>query len=137
MTLLKKITILKIAVIVIVCIIMANEYHRMINKFPYLFNLFMIFISSIYVFLCFKFVNDKYISVNYFLIVNSIFVFLFFPLMYSMFSGFLPLESCLFFSLSMADSVFFGLTLYKFAYDKISNGAWLKLLLGNMTDKKN
>lgn len=137
MTLLKKITILKIAVIVIVCIIMANEYHRMINKFPYLFNLFMLFISSIYVFLCFKFVNDKYISVNYFLIVNSIFVFLFFPLMYSIFSEFFPLESCLFFSLSMADSVFFGLTLYKFAYDKISNGAWLKLLLGNMTDKKN
>ncbi|EOZ5676965.1 hypothetical protein ACQSMR_003816 [Morganella morganii] len=137
MTLLKKITILKLAVIVIICIIMANENHRMINRFPYLFNLAGVLISSVYIFACFKMVDDKYISVEYCVLANMVAVFILFPLVYSLFSDLLPAESSLFFSICIADTAFFKFTVYKFAYDKASGSPLVKWIMANMTDKKN
>lgn len=88
MTLLKKITILKIAVIAIICIIMANETHDVKERIPYLFGLFFLLISSLYIFACFKVVDDKNISVEYCVLANMVAIFVLFPLIYSIFSGF-------------------------------------------------
>ncbi|HEM7567185.1 TPA: hypothetical protein U2J78_005057 [Serratia marcescens] len=137
MTLLKKITILKIAVIAIICIIMANESHDVKERIPYLFGLFFLFISSLYVFACFKVVDDKNISVEYCVLANMVAIFVFFPLIYSIFSGFFPAIASLSFSISFADIAFFQLTIYKFAYDKASDSQIVKWIMANMTNKKN
>ncbi|MCU6237573.1 hypothetical protein KWH75_10900 [Morganella morganii] len=137
MTLLKKITILKIAVLAVICIIMANESHDMKERFPYLFGLVSLFISSLYVFACFKIVDDKNISVEYCVLANMVAIFVLFPLIYSIFFGFFPVMTCLSFSISFADVVFFQLTIYKFAYHKASGSPLVKWIMANMTNKKN
>lgn len=137
MTLLKKITILKIAVIAIICIIMANETHDVKERIPYLFGLFFLLISSLYIFACFKVVDDKNILVEYCVLANMVAIFVLFPLIYSMFSGFFPAIACLSFSISFADIAFFQLTIYKFAYDKASDSQIIKWIIANMTNKKN
>lgn len=133
----KKLVVLKIVVTAIICIILINETNVKRGEIPYLFNLFILFISSVYVFVCFKFVDNANYSVKYYLITNILLIATLFPLVVVMFSDLLPLYSCLFFILSMADSLFFGLTLYKFAFDKVTNSMLLKLMLGNLQDKKN
>ncbi|EBR0129984.1 hypothetical protein DNU54_23195 [Salmonella enterica subsp. enterica serovar Ajiobo] len=133
----KKLVVLKIVVTAIICIILINETNVKRGEIPYLFNLFILFISSVYVFVCFKFVDNANYSVKYYLITNILLIATLFPLVVVIFSDLLPLYSCLFFILSMADSLFFGLTLYKFAFDKVTNSMLLKLMLGNLQDKKN
>lgn len=137
MILFKKLVVLKIVVTAIICIILINETNVKRGEIPYLFNLFILFVSSIYVFVCFKFVDNANCSVKYYLVTNILLIATLFPLVVVMFSDLLPLYSCLFFILSMADSLFFGLTLYKFAFDKVANSMLLKLMLGNLQDKKN
>lgn len=133
----KKLVVLKIVVTAIICIILINETNVKRGEIPYLFNLFILFISSVYVFVCFKFVDNANYSVKYYLITNILLIATLFPLVVVIFFDLLPLYSCLFFILSMADSLFFGLTLYKFAFDKVTNSMLLKLMLGNLQDKKN
>ncbi len=133
----KKLVVLKIVVTAIICIILINETNFKRGEIPYLFNLFILFISSVYVFVCFKFVDNAKYSVKYYLMTNVLLIATLFPLVVVIFSDLLPLYSCLFFILSMADSLFFGLTLYKFAFDKVTNSMLLKLMLGNLQDKKN
>lgn len=133
----KKLVVLKIVVTAIICIILINETNVKRGEIPYLFNLFILFISSFYVFVCFKFVDNENYSVKYYLIINILLIATLFPLVVVIFSDLLPLYSCLFFILSMADSLFFGLTLYKFAFDKVTNSMLLKLMFGNLQDKKN
>ncbi|MEY0256536.1 hypothetical protein AB7X32_22640 [Morganella morganii] len=133
----KKLVVLKIVVTAIICIILINETNVKRGEIPYLFNLFILFISSVYVFVCFKFVDNTKYSVKYYLMTNVLLIATLFPLVVVIFSDLLPLYSCLFFILSMADSLFFGLTLYKFAFDKVTNSMLLKLMLGNLQDKKN
>lgn len=130
----KKLVVLKIVVTAIICIILINETNVKRGEIPYLFNLFILFISSVYVFVCFKFVDNANYSVKYYLITNILLIATLFPLVVVIFSDLLPLYSCLFFILSMADSLFFGLTLYKFAFDKVTNSMLLKLMLGNLQD---
>lgn len=137
MTLLKKITILKIVVIALIGIIMANESHDTKERIPYLFGLFSLFISSTYVFACFKIVDDKHISAEYCALANMIEIFVLFPLVYSVFVGVFPAITCLSFSVAITDTAFFQLTIYKFAYDKASNSPLIKWILGNIPDKKN
>ncbi|MEY0004173.1 hypothetical protein AB7W62_18690 [Morganella morganii] len=134
MIFLKKLVVLKIVVTAIICIILINETNVKRGEIPYLFNLFILFISSVYVFVCFKFVDNANYSVKYYLITNILLIATLFPLVVVIFSDLLPLYSCLFFILSMADSLFFGLTLYKFAFDKVTNSMLLKLMLGNLQD---
>lgn len=137
MVLLKKIVIAKITLMALVCVFFIYLTNYKVYQLVYLFNLFVMLIISIYIFIVFKYIDNKHLDGGKYLFINFIACAALTPVMIFVFDPLMSVLNCLLFSLSMSDGLFFGLVILKYAHSIVIDNNIIKLMIGNFSSKKN
>lgn len=137
MFLLKKIVIIKLILMVLVSIFFAMLNNDSLYQLMYLFNVFCVLLTLIYICIAFKYIDKREFMIRKYVIMNLTIMVLLSPIMVIAFTPLMSIVNCVLFSLSVSDGVYFGLMILKFCRDVLINHNLIKLIPGNTFGKKN
>lgn len=132
----KRIVIIKIVVMICLSIYFAELNDDKLYQLMYVFNIFCVLLSLIYIYPSFKYINENEFSLKKYIVLNLIVIFSLVPLMLLVFTPLMSVINCILFSLNVVDGIYFGLLLLKHGKDSVINSDFIKLIIRDSLYKK-